>query len=105
MDRKNRRIIAMAVLGVLILQIIITAVKYVQSYYNLDNPLIPEMLIVAIRNYSLTVISIYVIAVFSNLLYLFKDRFFWFAMIISFLALASVALFAHKITEYYLQVK
>lgn len=105
MDGKQKNTMSFVVLGIVILQIIITAVKYVQSIYNLDNPLIPQMLIIGIRNYSITIISIYLIAVLANLFYLLRSKFFWGAMIISFLALNIVALLGHEIQNYFFHIK
>jgi hypothetical protein len=105
MDGKQRKTISLVVLGVVILQIIITTLKYVQSLHSLNNPLIPKSLIMPIRDYCIAVIAIYLIAVLANLFYLFKNNFFWGAMIISFLALGIVAILGHEIQNYFFHIK
>lgn len=105
MDRKTGRTISLVVLAIVIIQIIIIVVKYINSFKTLDNPLIPQNLLMAIRDYSITVVSIYLIAVLANLFYLFKKKFFWYAMLISFLALTVVALWGHNIQNYFFNIK
>lgn len=59
MTARNKRATALVVLGFFCLQIIITAVKYFQYAYNLDNPLIPDNFIAGIRTDSIAIILIY----------------------------------------------
>ena len=102
MTARNKRATALVVLGFIVLQIIITAVKYFQSAYNLDNPLIPHNLITGIRNYSIATISIYLIGVVINVLYIIKEKFFKITMFVSFLILVATMVFSAKIHCYFL---
>jgi len=104
MDEKNRRVISLVVLGVLVLQIIIVTIKYVQYCYDLNNPLIPRALLIPIRNYTIAVVGIYILPIIVNGIFLIKKRFFWAAMVISFLCLIAVVLFGHKLQQYFFQI-
>jgi len=102
MTKRNKRATVIVVLGFIVLQIIVTAVKYFQATYNLDNPLIPHNLITGIRNYSIAIISIYFIGLLINVLYIIKEKFFEITMFASFLILVATMVFSTKIHCYFL---
>jgi len=101
MTTRNKRATALVVLGFIVLQIIITAVKYLQTAYNLDNPLIPRNLITGLRNYSITTILVYLIVVLINALYIIRAKFFMMTMFVSFLIMVAIMVFPVKIHCYF----
>jgi len=72
--------------------------------YNLDNTLIPDVLVKSIRDFNLTLIVLHVFAGLFNVFYLITKRYFWFTFITSLIILAAVALFKMEIHNWFLPV-
>lgn len=94
---ENKRISSIVVLCIASLQVIIVLARYFQSKTNLANPLIPEILIDRIRNFSLFMSVLYLSVVALNIAYLVWRKGFIVVVIFSSAILIGLALFGQKI--------
>jgi small-conductance mechanosensitive channel len=101
---EGKKTISVVLMGVSALQIVIIAVRYFQSAANLNNPLIPQSLLEGIRNYSITLIGFYILAIACNGLYLLTKRFFLATAIASGTVMIMVLIFGHYIHDYFLHI-
>tara|TARA_B100001105_G_C21963932_1_gene261980 strand:- start:13 stop:336 length:324 start_codon:yes stop_codon:yes gene_type:complete len=102
MQQRDRKIIAIVVLVIAIIQFLIVAVRYLQSCYNLSNPLIPDSLLMGIRNYSFVMMGCYLAAIVLMAIYLKTKKLFWLFLISSILILAGISLFTLQIQNYFI---
>jgi len=100
MTDSNKKAVSLVIISFGIVQIIITVAKYLQLFYNLDNPLIPQNLILGIRNYSVVLLAIYIVPVLVNIFYIIKKRYFLPVMFISFFVLLGVTICSNLIHKY-----
>ncbi len=98
MDKSQKKTISAVVLGISILQIVIIGLRY----NNLDNPLIPQDLVKAVRDYNLTFIVLHVFAGLFNVFYLVTKKYFWLTLTMSLLLLSVLALFKIELYEWFL---
>lgn len=102
MQKNDRKIIGIVVLVIAIIQFMIVATRYLQSWYNLKNPIIPDSLLTGIRNYSFVMMGCYFVAIVLMAIYLKTKKLFWVFLISSILILAGVSLFTVQIQNYFM---
>jgi|GEM_PF-6263598 hypothetical protein len=102
---QDRKIISIVILAISLLQAVIVAVRYFRSVVNLNNPLIPESLLTGIRNFSITVIAIYVIVALLNIYFLVTKKFFLPVTIVSILTLCAIFYFTADMQSYFINYR
>jgi hypothetical protein len=102
MHQKDRKVIAIVVLAIALIQILLVGGRYAKSVLNFNNPLIPDSLLTGIRNYSFVMMGCYFVAIVLMAIYLKIRKHFWVFLIISILILAAVSLFTLQIQDYFM---
>ncbi|MBY8962499.1 hypothetical protein KJK34_07015 [Flavobacterium sp. D11R37] len=101
---RKRKIFVLIFAGLYLLKIITAWASYLQNSYNLNNPLIPTSLLDGIRDYTIFITGISVIAIVLALLYIITKRFFWLIAALLIVTFIVLALKGNDIRYYYTRI-
>lgn len=101
MNKSQKILISIAVLGICLLQIVIIGIRLYTSDAYSHNPLIPDGLYKPIRNFNYTLIGLHCFAALFNVFYLLTKKYFWATLTLSLLILLVLALFKVEIHNWF----
>ncbi|MGK4569095.1 hypothetical protein [Flavobacterium sp. 3HN19-14] len=82
--RKLQLIFSAVIAFFCVFQIISVLTAYFQQKAAIKNPLIPESLIIGVRNFTIFVVISYLLILIANVFCLYKKQYFYVVQIVSF---------------------
>ena len=85
-----------------IFEIVAVILAYFEQKAQIVNPLIPEGLLLGIRNFTIFVVIAYLVIVLANLFSIYKKQYFYAVQIIAFMIMLSFQFFYAEIIDFFL---
>ena len=101
MNKSQKILISVTLLGICLLQAIIIGVRFSQKSIGLDNPLIPQSLVEPVRDFNYMLIGLHCFAGLFSVFYLLTKKYFWVTVTLSLLMLIVLALFKVEIHNWF----